>query len=83
MQNISPLSPAPNAPTTRRLLTPKQIAEDLQCSYSMVLALIRRGALRAVYVGRLPRVRDVDLAAYVDRGGTRGGLARLGVGVEP
>ncbi len=52
----------------RRLLTPKQISGQLQCSYSMVLALIRRGDLRAVYVGRLPRVRETDLTAYIDRG---------------
>jgi excisionase family DNA binding protein len=58
-------------PAARRLLTPRQIAGELQCSYSMVLALIRRGDLRAVYVGRLPRVRDVDLGAYIDRGGER------------
>jgi excisionase family DNA binding protein len=64
-----PASPACSAP--RRLLTPRQIAQQLQCSYSMVLALIRRGDLRAVYVGRLPRVREVDLTSYIDRGGER------------
>jgi len=57
--------------TPPRLLRPRQVAERLECSYSMILALIRRGDLRAVYVGRLPRVRDVDLAAYIDRGGQR------------
>jgi excisionase family DNA binding protein len=71
MQNAATLTASPNATTSLRLLTPRQIAERLQCSYSMVLALIRRGDLRAVYVGRLPRVRDVDLAAYIDRGGAR------------
>jgi excisionase family DNA binding protein len=71
MQNAATLSAATNATISPRLLTPRQIAERLQCSYSMVLALIRRGNLRAVYVGRLPRVRDVDLTAYIDRGGER------------
>jgi excisionase family DNA binding protein len=68
MENIPNVSVRPNA---QRLLRPKQVAERLECSYSMVLALIRRGDLLAVHVGRLPRVRDVDLAAYIDRGGTR------------
>lgn len=59
----SPLSP----PVARQLLTPKEIARQLRCSYSMVLALIRRGELRAVYIGRLPRVRETDLTEYIDR----------------
>jgi excisionase family DNA binding protein len=57
----------PSVPVTRRLLTPRQVAEQLQCSYSMVLALIRRGDLAAVYVGRLPRIREADLGVYIDR----------------
>lgn len=61
MQN----SPIPHA--ARSFYKPRQVAEYLQVSYSMVLALIRRGELPAVYVGRLPRVRETDLAAYVDR----------------
>jgi excisionase family DNA binding protein len=65
MQNTTTV---PAVPLARRLLTPRQVAEQLQCSYSMVLALIRRGDLAAVYVGRLPRVREADLAAYIDRG---------------
>ena len=59
------------APGARRLHTPKQVAEALQCSYSMALALIRRGDLPAVYVGRLPRVREIDLTAFLARGGTQ------------
>jgi excisionase family DNA binding protein len=59
-----------NAPSPA-LLTPKYVAEHLQCSYSMVLALIRRGDLRAVYVGRLPRIRDVDLAAFIEQAGAK------------
>ena len=68
MENSATVAVRQNPPL---LLRPRQIAERLQCSYSMVLALIRRGDLRAVYVGRLPRVREGDLAAYVDRGGDR------------
>ena len=68
MQSTPPLS---SLPSSRPLLTPRQIAEQLQCSYSMALGLIRRGELRAVYVGRLPRVRAVDLETYIERGDRR------------
>ena len=61
----------PATPPTGRLLTPRQLSEQLQCSYSMALALIRRGDLPAVYIGRLPRVRDTDLSAFLARGGTQ------------
>lgn len=71
MSFIRTLPEDPGTPPTRRLLTPRQLSEQLQCSYSMALALIRRGTLPAVYIGRLPRVRDVDLAAFLSRGGTK------------
>lgn len=61
----------PEPPLSRRLHKPREVAELLGCSYSMALALIRRGDLPAVHVGRLPRVRDADLAAFLARGGTR------------
>jgi excisionase family DNA binding protein len=69
--NTATISAPPTVSSPPRLLTPRQIADRLDSSYSMALALIRRGALRAVNVGRLPRVRDVDLAAYIDRGAER------------
>jgi excisionase family DNA binding protein len=69
--NTATISAPSTVSSPPRLLTPRQIADRLACSYSMVLALIQRGALRAGNVGRLPRVRDVDLAAYIDRGGQR------------
>jgi hypothetical protein len=35
----------------------------------MIYALIHRGDLPAIYIGRLPRVRELDLTAYALRSG--------------
>jgi excisionase family DNA binding protein len=51
-----------------RLLRPKEVAERLGVSQSMVYKLLRVGALGAVYVGRLPRIAAEDLALYVEQG---------------
>jgi excisionase family DNA binding protein len=47
------------------LLTPNDVAKRLAVSRSMIYALIHRRDLPAVYIGRLPRVRESDLIAYV------------------
>ena len=39
----------------------------------MVYALVRRGALLATYVGRLPRISEDDLVAYIERQRRAGG----------
>ena len=46
-------------------LTPGDVAERLKVSRSMVYALIRRGDLAAIYIGRLPRVAEGALAEYL------------------
>lgn len=56
-----------------RLLTPAQIAERLVVTRGMIYKLVRTGVLPAVYVGRLPRVAESDLAAYIERQRTHGG----------
>lgn len=61
---------APPAPT--RLATPREVAELLRCSPSMIRLLNRRGELPAVYVGRLPRFHPDDVAAYLERSRTGG-----------
>jgi excisionase family DNA binding protein len=61
--HVAPAVPA--APS--RLLPPTAVAERLAVSRSMVYALVRRGDLPATYVGRLPRIAEVDLAAYIER----------------
>jgi excisionase family DNA binding protein len=52
-------------PAHSRLLAPAQVAALLAVSRSMVYALIRKGDLRAVYVGRLPRIAGADLDAFI------------------
>jgi len=49
------------------LLTPSDVAKRLAVSRSMIYALIHRGDLPALYIGRLPRVRESDLSAYVQQ----------------
>lgn len=49
-----------------RLLTAGEVADQLRVSTMTVYRLIRRGELPAVRVGRNYRVRDTDLAAYLD-----------------
>lgn len=55
----------PLAPLSR-LLAPTEVAQRLAVSRSMVYALVRRGDLPATYVGRLPRIAEADLEAYVE-----------------
>jgi excisionase family DNA binding protein len=50
---------------TERLLTPDDVAKRLAVSRSMVYALVKTGKLRALHVGRLPRVTEADFAAYL------------------
>lgn len=49
------------------LLTPTEVAERLRISRSMVYQLIRREDLRAIYIGRLPRIPEAALAEYLAR----------------
>lgn len=56
---------APVATDPGPLLPPDEVARRLSVSRSMVYTLIKRGQLRALYVGRLPRVTESDFAAFV------------------
>jgi excisionase family DNA binding protein len=49
------------------LLTPDRIAKRLSVSRSWVYGEIRAARLPALYLGRLPRVSERDLAAYLAR----------------
>jgi excisionase family DNA binding protein len=62
---LASAAPELPAPTDERLLTPDDVARQLSVSRSMVYSEIKRGRLRAMYIGRLPRVRAADLAAYL------------------
>lgn len=46
-------------------LTPKEVADQLRISASMVRKLTKEGRLRPIYVGRLPRYEQRDVDAYV------------------
>jgi len=68
----SPVAVDPRASPARNwLLTPDEVAKRLSVSRSMVYKLLRTRELPVVYVGRLPRIGEIELAAYVER--QRGG----------
>jgi excisionase family DNA binding protein len=52
---------------TYRMLTPADVAERLAVSRSMAYKLLRTGELPAIYVGRLPRIAEADLDAFIRR----------------
>jgi excisionase family DNA binding protein len=56
-------------PTDGPLLTPDDCARRLSVSRSMVYSLIKRGHLRAVFVGRLPRVAPAELDRFIAAAG--------------
>lgn len=72
--HLAALPQGPSAPESPpRLMTPREVADMLRVSPSMVRALTRRGELLAAYVGRLPRYAADDVAAYIERQRSRGG----------
>jgi excisionase family DNA binding protein len=48
-----------------RLLTPDDVAKRLAVSRSMAYTLIKRGELRALRIGRLPRITEAAFAEYL------------------
>lgn len=66
--------PTARPPSEAQWLTPAEISRRLAVSRSFVYAAIRKGELCAVYLGRLPRVSERDLSAYLSRS-RRGGAA--------
>jgi len=53
--------------TPARAFSPRQVAEALDVHEATIRAEVRRGKLRAVRVGRLLRISDTALAAYLTR----------------
>jgi excisionase family DNA binding protein len=53
--------------STEQLLTPAEVAARLAVSRSMAYKLVRTGELTPVYIGRLPRIAEADLEAYIVR----------------
>lgn len=50
-----------------RVATPEEVAERLRTSRATVYALLAKGELRSIQIGRCRRVVLGDLAAYLDR----------------
>lgn len=48
-----------------RLMTPEEVAERLALTPKTVRRFLREGRLKAMKVGRLWRVRESDLLAYM------------------
>ncbi|MEM3448808.1 MAG: helix-turn-helix domain-containing protein [Candidatus Bathyarchaeia archaeon] len=49
-----------------RLLSPKRVAEELNVSIWTVYRMVRRGDLVAIRVGRLLRIPESSLEAFID-----------------
>lgn len=58
--------------SVERLLTPEEVADALQLRVRTVWLYLRSGELRGVKLGRVWRVREEDLHAFL-RARTRGG----------
>jgi excisionase family DNA binding protein len=52
--------------TDQRLLTPEQVAERLQISRVTVMDFLRKGRLKGHRVGRLWRIKEEDLEAFLE-----------------
>ncbi|MEM4021033.1 MAG: helix-turn-helix domain-containing protein [Nitrososphaerota archaeon] len=49
-----------------RLFSPKRVAEELNVSIWTVYRMVRRGDLVAIRVGRLLRIPESSLEAFID-----------------
>ena len=58
-----------------RLLTVREVADDVRVSTMTVYRLIKSGALPAIRVGKHFRIRTSDLEEYLESKSTRGGDA--------
>jgi excisionase family DNA binding protein len=52
--------------TDQRLLTPEQVADRLQISRVTVMDYLRKGRLKGHRVGKLWRVKEEDLEAFLE-----------------
>jgi excisionase family DNA binding protein len=50
-----------------KLLTVRELARAWDCAEWTIYALVRRGELKAVKVGRTTRIRPADARAYLER----------------
>jgi excisionase family DNA binding protein len=54
--------------TDRRFFTPEQVAELLQISRVTVMDYLRKGRLKGYRVGKLWRIKEEDLEAFLEGG---------------
>lgn len=54
------------APDNHEWLTPRQVADRLKVNEDVVRRWLRDGRLRGSFIGRVWRVGDGDLAAFMD-----------------
>ena len=52
---------------TRDVMTPEQLAHYLGCGRTHAYAILRSGDIPSFTIGRLRRVRRVDVDRYVER----------------
>lgn len=50
---------------TQRLLTPEQVAENLQLHHLTVLKFIKSKKLKSIKLGRIYRIREEDLEDFL------------------
>jgi excisionase family DNA binding protein len=58
---------SPNKPKEDSMLTPPQVAARLGCTDDTVRAIIRRGELPALMIGKRFKVKAADVDAYLAR----------------
>jgi excisionase family DNA binding protein len=61
--------------TDQRLLTPEQVADRLQISRVTVMDYLRKGRLKGHRVGKLWRIKEEDLEAFLEGEPTEEDLA--------
>jgi len=50
-----------------RLMTAEQVAKELQVHHLTVLKFIKQKKLKAIKLGRIYRIRERDLEAFLDK----------------
>lgn len=53
-----------------RLLTPEQVAKALQLHHLTVLKFIKNKSLKSIKLGRIYRIREADLQAFLNQQST-------------
>lgn len=66
---VAETTPAPNSPTTTRLLTIREATAALRISRATLYRYLNRGDLRRVKVGQRVLIPQADVQRIVDEGG--------------